>query len=590
MIIKSLFLQPLGPAIVLVLGASLLALGRHVASGQMARAGAYRKLRGTMGTYQPLISRLRLPVALLILLAAALVLAALRSPAAHPVLQRAWQPLTVAGGLLEWRMDGWNWLAAGLILLLVTTAVLLDDETPSLRQLGENGSPVAPWQQLNRSAASMELTFWLGAAALIFTSAANVVTLASCWVLLDAALALRLRPGMKAEPASRAWGLLSLTGLLLLLVLVLLGESGIRTELGSRSLGRGELALLWLVALVGAGIYPLHFWLIGPGHGSRSERVALCVICPVTGLWLLGRLHGAAASDWLSRPEWAVLGAFALLGTGLMAWAEAVEARRWRWIALNRASLVVLVAYMAGSPGPEALVWALVTFSLGSALLIVGQTAQQCLGWRVPAWLAVLALWGLPGTTGFLARSVLVYPTQLPVAVPLFGIVLLAEILLVAALWQAAKGEGSPAKHPTFSRQKAAVLGLAVVLLAGPLIVWGLMPRLMASLSGWPVGDLFPTLRATVIQARKSVWAGLGLSAVLGVTLGLLRGRIFGQMAGWQRGMVAIVSLEWLYQMAAFGFSVLASGLQYFARLGEGEGYLGWLALAGLILWVLLRG
>jgi hypothetical protein len=377
---------------------------------------------------------------------------------------------------------------------------------------------------------------------------------------------------------------------LLLLVLVLLGESGIKSELDSRSLGRVEMALLWMAALVGAGVYPLHFWLIGPGHSDRSERVALCVIGPVTGLWLLGRLHGAAAPGWLHRPEWAVLGAFALLGTALVAWAEVDEVRRWRWIALNRASLVVLAAYTAGSFGPEALPWVLVTFGLGSALLVVGQTAHQRLGWRIPGWLAVLVLWGLPGTTGFLARSALVYPTQLPAAAPLFGIVLLAEILLVAALWQAARDEGSPAERSAFNRQRATALGLAVVLLAGPLIVWGLAPRLLAALAGLPAGDAFPTLRAAVGQARKSAWAGLGLSAVLGVTLGLLRDRIFGQMAGWQRGIVAVVSLEWLYQAAAFGFNGLASALQYFARLGEGEGYLGWLALAGLVLWVLLRG
>jgi hypothetical protein len=348
--------------------------------------------------------------------------------------------------------------------------------------------------------------------------------------------------------------------------------------------------LLWLAALVGAGVYPLHFWLTGPGHSGRSERMALCVIAPVTGLWLLGRLHGAASPDWSRRPEWAVLGAFALLGTALVAWAEVDEVRRWRWIALNRASLVVLAAYMAVSPGPEALAWALVTFGLGSALLVVGQTAHQHLGWRIPGWLAVLALWGLPGTTGFLARSALVYPTELPMAVPLFGIILLAEILLVAALWQAARAEGPPAERPAFNRQRAAALGLAVVLLAAPLLAWGLAPRLLATLAGWPAGDAFPTLRAALVHTRRSVWAGLGLSAVLGVTLGLLRGRIFGQMVGWQRGIAAIVSLEWLYQAVAFGFKVLASALQYFARLGEGEGYLGWLALAGLVLWVLLRG
>jgi hypothetical protein len=61
-------------------------------------------------------------------------------------------------------------------------------------------------------------------------------------------------------------------------------------------------------------------------------------------------------------------------------------------------------------------------------------------------------------------------------------------------------------------------------------------------------------------------------------------------MLGWQRGIAGLVSLEWLYQAIAFGFAAIASALQYFARLGEGEGYLGWLALGILILWVLLRG
>ena len=61
-------------------------------------------------------------------------------------------------------------------------------------------------------------------------------------------------------------------------------------------------------------------------------------------------------------------------------------------------------------------------------------------------------------------------------------------------------------------------------------------------------------------------------------------------MLGWQRGIAGIVSLAWLYQAVGFGLSVMASTLQYFARLGEGEGYLGWLALGVLVVWVLLRG
>jgi len=61
-------------------------------------------------------------------------------------------------------------------------------------------------------------------------------------------------------------------------------------------------------------------------------------------------------------------------------------------------------------------------------------------------------------------------------------------------------------------------------------------------------------------------------------------------MRGWQRGIAAIVSLEWLYQAIAGIGALAGAGLRYFAALGEGEGYLGWLALAGVVLWVLLRG
>jgi hypothetical protein len=61
-------------------------------------------------------------------------------------------------------------------------------------------------------------------------------------------------------------------------------------------------------------------------------------------------------------------------------------------------------------------------------------------------------------------------------------------------------------------------------------------------------------------------------------------------MQGWQGGIAELVGLEWLYRGVGQVVRVAASGLQYFATLGEGEGYLGWLVLAALILWVLLRG
>jgi len=437
-----------------------------------------------------------------------------------------------------------------------------------------------------------EGTLLLGAAALAFVFSGNVVTLASCWVILDAALAFGLRPGDRVEPAGRAWSLLSMAGLILFVVLALLGENGGRVLLISGPFDRVELGLLWVVALIRAGVYPLHYWLTGPGQIEAGDRVALHLIVPTTGLWLLARVHEVAGSEWLRRPEWAALGALALLGTALVAWTTADEGLRWRWIALNRASLVVMAAYVATLAGPGALVWSLVTFSLGCGLLAVGQATRARWGWSLPAWLSALALWGLPGTPGFLARSVLIFPTELPAALPLFAVILVAESLLVAALWQmVVRTEPSAAATPARPGWSTlARLGLATALLAAPLIAWGTAPGQLAHLAGLPAGGAFPTLRWALTNARRSVWIGLALSGLAGVGLGLLRRQIFAQMRGWQRGIAAIVSLEWLYQAIAGIGALAGAGLRYFAALGEGEGYLGWLALAGVVLWVLLRG
>ena len=577
--LETLFRHPLGPALVLALGGLLLRLSRviHVRPAFFSPRDRAERVR----------ARLRGLFTALVIVGAGVDLVVLRVPPIRASLRWVWQPLTVAGSALDWRLDGWSWLAALLILLLTATALLLREDGPA------RGSGVAKSGHTRSSdRADAERMLWLGAAALAFVFSGNVVTLASCWVILDAALAFGLRPGDRVEPAGRAWSLLSMAGLILFVVLALLGENGGRVLLISGPFDRVELGLLWVVALIRAGVYPLHYWLTGPGQIEAGDRVALHLIVPTTGLWLLARVHEVAGSEWLRRPEWAALGALALLGTALVAWTTADEGLRWRWIALNRASLVVMAAYVATLAGPGALVWSLVTFSLGCGLLAVGQATRARWGWSLPAWLSALALWGLPGTPGFLARSVLIFPTELPAALPLFAVILVAESLLVAALWQmVVRTEPSAAATPARPGWSTlARLGLATALLAAPLIAWGTAPGQLAHLAGLPAGGAFPTLRWALTNARRSVWIGLALSGLAGVGLGLLRRQIFAQMRGWQRGIAAIVSLEWLYQAIAGIGALAGAGLRYFAALGEGEGYLGWLALAGVVLWVLLRG
>ncbi|HEX9117236.1 MAG TPA: hypothetical protein VGA61_14300 [Anaerolineae bacterium] len=681
--INTLFLHPLGPSLVLALGGLLLVLLRR--RGRPAAIPA---------------ARWALPLAFLFLLAAGIVLVALRGapPPARGLLQWNWQPLAVKGSALSWRLDGWNWLAG--LLVLFATAVTL-----ALQGVPEGSSGGGPLRG--------QRTLWLAAAALAFVFSDNLVTLACCWVGLDLLLTIRLMPGDDEQPAGRVWSLLGVGGMLVLAALIFAGEGRAGTSLIGGGFGTPVLPLLWLAGMIRAGAYPLHFWLTGRPGRQPADEASLHLLAPLPGIWLLARLHGLAGAAWLHRPEWAALGVLALLGTALAAWAAVDAATTWRWLTINRASLVVLTAYVAGSAGPPAVIWPAITFAVGAGLLALGRTARRHLGWRFPLWLGGLVVIGFPGTPGFLARWVLVWPTDLaqgalkgtPAGVPfgllLFLLLLVAEVLLAAALWRlgagddevaaegpavdeparagrpigavtaspagsvataaptrlapiaaaAPAGEGAPVAAlprrgelpgphastagpgphafragrvrpalPAGERElrsygkrillllargtrpaplaagveplrASALAGLssATVVIAAAALLWGLFPGQPLALTGLTGSGLPLSLGQALAEARRSVWAGLLLAGGLGTILGWLRPRIFRGMRGWQEAILGLVSLEWLYQTAGLALGFLGSGLQYFATLGEGEGYVGWLVLAGVILWVLLR-
>lgn len=563
--IRTFLFQPLGPALILALGGLLLWL----ASWLSWRYAWPRRATPFYG--------FRLPLASLTVIAAAWLWLRVAATPTVQQLSWRWQPLTVAGATVHWRVDPWNGIVGLLILLLTAVAVLQvwDDDDDALKL------PVAP---------ATERTLWLAAAALVFICSANLLTVASSWLILDAFVLARLYPGRQAEPAGRAGGLLAPVMPLLLLVLAMLGEAGLPANLVGGRFGRQELTLLWLLGLIRAGVYPFHFWLTGRGPAGVGVPTIVSLLGPVTGIWFLARIQELAGAGLTRRPEWAALGVLALFGSALAAWLAEGPIWRWRWIAINRASVILLAAYASGAPGPAAFVWPLATFGLGSALLAVGQARRKApADGRVQRWtafLAALILWGAPGTVGFLARSALIFPTELPLAIPLFAVVLVGEALLAAALWESVRRAGGIGHAAAGTRAR---IGLATVLLAAPAIAWGLFPQRLAAPGGFPLPDAAQSLGQLIGGARRSVWIGLILSGMLGATLGATRRQILGPMRGWQRLIGEVVSLEWLYRAMTVALRLVGDGLQYFAALGEGEGYLGWLALAGLILWVLLR-
>jgi hypothetical protein len=185
---------------------------------------------------------------------------------------------------------------------------------------------------------------------------------------------------------------------------------------------------------------------------------------------------------------------------------------------------------------------------------------------------------------------------SLPASLLLFGLVLISEILLVAALWELVTGpsemhQDTASAAASVPRPAVLRLGATTVLLAVPVILWGFAPRQPAILAGLVQGSGLPwSLMQALGEARRSVWAGLLVAGAGGALLGWLRPQIFTGMRGWQEGITRVVSLEWLYRGIGLTLGFAGTMLQYFSRLGEGEGYLGWLALAAFVFWVLLRG
>ena len=131
-----------------------------------------------------------------------------------PVYSRSWQPLFQAGANLEWVGDGWNWYVAGLMLLLGGLGILLD--------IGEDER--TPHQHSINVAVNLAIT----AAAVLFVSSGNLLTVVFTWVLLDIAILVRgvARPGVLSTTGQTERGYaqtrgLSLLGAVLLMIALL---------------------------------------------------------------------------------------------------------------------------------------------------------------------------------------------------------------------------------------------------------------------------------------------------------------------------------------------------------------------------------
>ena len=145
---------------------------------------------------------------------------------------------------------------------------------------------------------------------------------------------------------------------------------------------------------------------------GNAAQTAVHLLGATAGIWLLARVQALAGLSLTRQPEWAALGAFALLGTAIAAWTAEDDQWRWRWIAVQYApASSCWPAACPGRPGTGRL--CLVAGGLRAGRRAAGRGADgaQVDGAGVCRRSSARSCCGaLPGTVGFLARSALIFP------------------------------------------------------------------------------------------------------------------------------------------------------------------------------------
>ncbi len=492
---------------------------------------------------------------------------------------RPWDPLLIPAGELIWVVDGWAWLGGLLALCVAAIDILIN-------------WGAAGW----RSARQHAYHLLALAAVLTISSAMNLLTLAACWILFEVTLFAHNVARPRTVPAA-----IGAAGVLLIwLALVLAGSAGAQASMLSDSLPPLARSLLLIAALWRVASYPLHFWLVAEKHPTGLSALSDYLLPGVAGLLLLGRIYSPAAAVALQQPVWLALILLTLLGSGLVAWLDTHPDRSLLYLVVNRVTWAVAAVVFMPAAGPSAVAWSLLTVALGTSGLLVGLMIARAWSWRGPLAVAMLCLVGLPGTVGFpVVASLAQLPAFATGVLPGLDLlrwllVLLAEALAVAALlrhWPSVAngraGSTWQAPGPVFATRYLA----GFILFAVPTLALGLRPPLLGAwLGSVPVPPMFAPLLSQLRALPLGFWLFQAVS--LGAAYFLLRARheIIAQQETWLRSVAQLASLGWLQQglQVAGGFLTKASfGLSWIL---DGEGYIGWVIVTVLLLWLILGG
>ena len=545
-------LTPLAPVLIFVLGAAITKIAARLMSSRERDALALLMAGGAF--------------------VSALLLA--HYPASQVVIS-PWYPLPLFGSQLAYATEG---LAAPFALLtsLVCLALVLS-LSKWRRETGDNGeSSLYP------------AVFVVSAAGLSFIYSANLITLCLSWAFLDLSLLFLVVGQGRHQAASGAWGrtliISSLTGLSPVVAALLLDGHGLSPALVP--------SLLLVAALVRASFYPMHFWMLTGAEMEPPANNLLQTISIATGLSLLASLQEFSPQGLPYQSQLVPISSLALLATALSTWAERDRRQAISCIAINQVALAVLSVAVVGHQAKSSLLWSAISLALCLSLLNLWPPGPERAGryglWlRAPTGLAIASLMGLPFTMGFVGRTAL-YRSLFALGRPyLWGLSVVADAVLFAALFRIGADLLSDLSNRTASFEWATWVPhlIGVIILAAPLVLLGIHPPLASLLAA----DMdLPAAAELIGRADIALWAVLLLPLVGGYLLHRGQKTTLERSAAFWKGLAALLSLDWLYRWlwkVGWGIGAVLRGL---AQVTEGRGYLGWTLLLAFIAFLLL--
>lgn len=475
-----------------------------------------------------------------------------------------WGPFFGSG--LAYYVDGLAFLFATLIALLGLATIALS--LGRSEGLGESSYPAL---------------LALLAAGLSFVFSANLITLCLSWVAFDLAF-LWVLIGLRITP--RVPRILNLSGLAcvsLLAAALLLGQGDDSLSLRSSSISGPVFGLILLAALMRVGLYPLHLWVPIGVEASLPARSLLHLVPASAGLYLLARLSAWPNEGMPYGQALTIVSGLAFVIGALLAWVETDLGTTLSFVMISQVGYTIASLTIVKPPAMVVLPSLNLVLCLGLLFLSQDRSEPGSLWSRAASGLAIASLAGVPLTSGFVGRWHLYHSLLAGGHLAFLALSLLAEAFLFAALlrmWSVVHASSSELAH-----ERLCIVGAA--LLAAPVLVLGLHPAVLSPLMG---GVSLPTLAGLLRSTTIFQWVALFLPPLGGYLLLRHRQKIFDPVESLWLRLATAMHLEWLYRLFGEVIDGTAGVLRIAGRVSEGRGYLGWIAVLGLLAFLFLRG